>query len=427
MGTQLVHDGRRCIATLAAGLASVVFTHCSSSPAPGSPADGGTVDRSIAASDSGTADRSTREVDSGHKTHPEAGGMESGPGESGASDAGLRTKNCFASPGACGFPDPKYGNVGPSKPCASLTPSGSITVSKAGATIQDLNVTGSISVTAANVTIKNVCVSDDGKGNYNNGPIVSFTAPGGTIESSTVHGANATTQSVQTALSGMGTAKNVYLYNCGECIHEGPWTVTDSYILVNGADYAGGYVGDAGQGPEDHHEAVYLATSTFVGHHDTILNPFPETATIFGDTYNNPGGACGNHITVTDSLLAGSGYMFYTCGNGTSAGTSTMNISNNRFARCGTMTVNDPAGGGRACKGGPDEHGYFPFGGYFGVTAYTYCPPMSGQTWAGNVWDDDGHPVPCTCLASKAKCYSDSDCCSSTCMLTSAGGSGTCT
>jgi hypothetical protein len=319
-----------------------------------------------------------------------------------------------------------YGTVGPSSACSSLTPSGSITVSKAGTTVQNLDITGSITVTAANVTIKNVCVSANGAGNINNGPAVRFSAAGGLIEYSTVHGANATDQSVQTAIAGMGTASHVYLYNCGECVHDGPWTVNDSYIEANGNAFESGYVGDAGQGPADHHEAVYLASSTFIGNHDTILNPHDETATVFGDTYNSPGNVCENHITITNSLLGGGGYDVYTCASGTSAGASTMNISNNHIARCGTAAVYDKASGGRSCAGGADTHGYWPFGGYFGVTASVYCPPMANQTWSNNVWDDDGHPVPCGCLASKAACYSDSDCCSSTCTPSGGSGPGKC-
>ncbi len=408
---------RTSIAAILSGLtASFLVTHCSSSSAPTSVADAGTGDRSTPGIESGT-DAGT---DTGKEHRAEAGH------DSGSGDAGQRTSNCFASPGACGYPDPKYGNVGPSKPCSSLTPSGSITVSKEGTTIENLDVTGSITVTAANVTLKNVCVSSNGEGNVNNGPAVRFSAPGGVIENSTVRGANATSQSVQIAIAGMGTARNVYLYDCGECVHDGPWTVTDSYILVNGAAYEDGYVGDAGKGPADHHEGVYLASSTFAGNHDTIFNPHDETATVFGDTYNSPGGACANHITVTDSLLAGAGYLLYTCANGSSVGKSTMTVSNNRFARCGTAAVFDEKSGGRSCKDGPDEHGYWPFGGYFGTTGSVYCPPTADQTWSDNVWDDDGHPVPCGCLASKATCYSDSDCCSSTCTLTTDGGSGTC-
>ncbi len=149
--------------------------------------------------------------------------------DNGHSDAATQTSNCFGSPGACGFPDPAYGNVGPSSPCSSLTASGSITVTTAGQKIQNMNVTGQIIVKAANVTIDNVCVSDNGQGNYNNGAAVGFNSTGGVLSNSSVHGSNATNQSLQAAIAGSGTISHSYVYNCGECVHDGPWTVSDSY------------------------------------------------------------------------------------------------------------------------------------------------------------------------------------------------------
>jgi hypothetical protein len=47
------------------------------------------------------------------------------------------------------------------------------------------------------------------------------------------------------------------------------------------------------------------------------------------------------------------------------------------------------------CKGGPDTHGYYPNSGYYGLAADIYCPPTSGQTWSGNVWDDDDMAIDC--------------------------------
>ena len=62
--------------------------------------------------------------------------------------------------------------------------------------------------------------------------------------------------------------------------------------------------------------------------------------------------------------------------------------------------------GGTACgayRGGPqtlgraggDAHGYWPQGGYYGLVVGAYCPPGHGQTWTGNVWDDNGRRVGC--------------------------------
>jgi hypothetical protein len=81
-----------------------------------------------------------------------------------------------------------------------------------------------------------------------------------------------------------------------------------------------------------------------------------------------------------------------------------MNISNDRFARCTTPPLKYNSGtGGTACGGatgssigsGADAHGYWPKSGYFGTALSSYCPPISGQTWSGNVYDDNGAAVPC--------------------------------
>ena len=73
-------------------------------------------------------------------------------------------------------------------------------------------------------------------------------------------------------------------------------------------------------------------------------------------------------------MLAGGGYTLYPAGNSTSAGTGTMDIENNRFARCTSQTC-------------PDTSGDDPQGGYFGIAAY--CWKGTNQTWQNNVWDDD--------------------------------------
>ena len=69
----------------------------------------------------------------------------------------------FASPGSRGYPDPAYNSVGvPSG--TTLTPSGSITVTTAGAVIDGKDVTGDITVSANNVTIKNTRVTKNSGG-----------------------------------------------------------------------------------------------------------------------------------------------------------------------------------------------------------------------------------------------------------------------
>jgi len=148
----------------------------------------------------------------------------------------------------------------------------------------------------------------------------------------------------------------------------GPGTVTDSYFLDDAFIFC------------EHYEPIYIADTTLVVKHSTLLNVHDQTAAIFVDT--NGGGAGDSHLTVTDSLLAGGGYTLYPAGNSTSAGTGTMDVERNRFARCTSQSC-------------PDSHGYWPNSGYFGIAAY--CWKGAGQTWQDNVWDDDVSPVDDPC------------------------------
>jgi hypothetical protein len=316
---------------------------------------------------------------------------------------------CFASPQACGFPDPAAaigatGAVGPNAPCSQLTPSGSVTVSTAGATVQNLNISGSLSVNAPNVTVNNVCVLANGHGSYESGiGAVSLNSTGAVVENSELGGANATTESLQQAVYGQGTLKNDYILNCGECVWGSPFTISDSYINTNGLDYSGGYNGSTPVGSLDHMEALYCSDGTASFTHDTLFNPHDQTAAVFCDTHYGQGGACDNHISVTGSLLGGGGFVMYPCGNASSAGSSTMAITGNRFARCITPAITyNPSIGGTACRGSTstdeaaskDQNGYWPDGGYFGLDAYIYCTG-SGHTWSGNVWDDSSAAADC--------------------------------
>ena len=333
-------------------------------------------------------------------TAPPPGGTPPGglPPGTGTTPVTIPAGGCFPSPGACGFPDPGAHNVGATSACASLPSSGTITAQTAGQTIANVNVNGRIVVQAPNVTINNVCVSYNAGGQLNTSAIyIEGSASNTLIEHTTVGGANDSTQSTEQALTnasnGSATATADYAYNCGECVWGGPWTVTDSYVITNGM-----------QGTDDHLEDLYCSDESVTMTHDTLLDPADQNSVIFCDTHFGGGGPCDNHITLTNSLLAGGGFVIYTCGNASSAGSSTMNISGNRFARCTTPPFTYNSGtGGTACRGatgssigsGADAHGYWPKGGYFGTALATYCPPAAGQTWSGNVWDDNGAAVPC--------------------------------
>jgi hypothetical protein len=299
---------------------------------------------------------------------------------------------CFADPEACGFPGPA--STGPSgagaSKCSSFVVSGSKTVTHSGERLENLNIKGSLTVAenVTNVTVNNVCITDNAEDEYE---IVKLEkgASGFTITNSVIRGANATTESAQEALRNGwnntgAVASSDYIYNCGDCVF-GEWKLTNSYVLNNGEADRPEPSNPNGKS-QAHYENIYFVNSAFVAENDTLLNPESQTAVVFGNTYNGSGysGACHNRLTVTNSLLAGGGYMFYPCGNATSVGNATMTIKNNRFARC-LGTLERPYGS--VCKGGFDTHGYYPLGGYYNVVTATY--QATGWVWEGNLWDDN--------------------------------------
>ena len=278
-----------------------------------------------------------------------------------------QTSHCFASPGSCGFPSEATGaNL------STLTPSGSITASTAGQVIENKDVTGQITVAAPNVTIRNVRVTATASGSGS--ATISGNEPGLKVINSTVRGSGPGSSTVEAAIrdySGL-TVEGSNLTLCNECVQGWPLTMKNTYSKVSSIY------------PGAHAENIYICSGTVNVDHSTLLNEQGQTATVFGDTI------CGgkNNYTVTNSLLAGGGYVFYPQANGSGSG-GTTTITGNRIARCLTASTTS-SDGHHLCQSGGDSNGYFPGGGGYGVGSY-----FSGAlTWSGNVWDDSGASIP---------------------------------
>jgi hypothetical protein len=213
------------------------------------------------------------------------------------------------------------------------------------------------------------------------------------IENSTIRGANASNQSIEIAAANGGasgaTLSHDYVYDCGECVHDDPWTVNDSYVISNGM-----------QNTSDHYEDVYMSDGSFSANHDTLLNPYMQTSVFFGDNHGGSNyGPADNQVSITNSLLAGGGQMITADANSTSVGSSSMDISGNRFARCLTKPLSETGGGNWLCAGGgpngEDSFGFYPYGGSYDVDTSTWCGANSSQVWSNNVWDDNNQPASC--------------------------------
>jgi hypothetical protein len=279
--------------------------------------------------------------------------------------------------------------------CSQLKPSGSKTISKAGEVIENEDIVGEVIIDAPNVTLNNDCVEMNG-GERDSTFIVWLEAAADnfTISNSTVRGKNSRSESVETALANNhqdsdDVARNVRIENANAAFWYA-WTVENSYMLANGQE-------GLDENGQAHTEDWYLSDSTIVANHDTILNPSKQTAVIFAQT----GGTCQVHETVTNSLLAGGGYMFYFCAHATGAGSSSIDIKNNRFARmtCTHKEISDFEGrGGFGCEGsrggyfesGEGAGGYFPRGGFFGLVAEGEgMHDVHSVQWEGNYWDNN--------------------------------------
>jgi hypothetical protein len=291
----------------------------------------------------------------------------------------LRTSNCFSSPHSCGYPDPSNTGVPAGVPLAT---SGSLTITQPGAVVSGLQVTGTIDIQASNVTIENTrviqntsCGPTDACGNSAieiasglSGVVVrnveTASVPGDTCE----HDIRNTGSSL--------TIERAYLHACDSNLYAvGPTVLKDSYgiakIVIS----------------SDHIENIYFNETSFTAIHDTLLNPVGQTAVIFG---NSGGGEdvtnCSNQLTVLESLLAGGGYTLYPCAHAAQAGTSSLQVEGNHFARCVSAEGYEPDGGSHPCVGGPDTSGYYPKSGSYGI-AIDYFTPVS--IWRGNVWDNN--------------------------------------
>jgi hypothetical protein len=297
-----------------------------------------------------------------------------------AQDASATTTGCLSIPSACGYPDNTNSGV-PAN--ASLTNSGSMTISTNGQVINGLNVSGMVTVRADNVTIENSKIVPTSTGSGSAAILVEAGASGTVIENTTVGGKGAGSETIEAAVRNWGdgtTAERDYLYNCNEC-WQGDGTIRNSYMRVDSIY------------PGAHAEDIYVCSGAIDVDHSTLINEEHQTATVFGDTIC--GG--GNVFSVTNSLLAGGGFLLYPQA-GSSSSVGVMTVTGNRFARCTSGSRYESGSGGTSCTGSTAA-GYFPYGGYYGVSAYTYTG--GANAWSNNVWDDSSQPI---CPSGSAGC-----------------------
>jgi hypothetical protein len=291
----------------------------------------------------------------------------------------LRTSNCFSSPHSCGYPDPSNTGVPLGVP---LGASGPLTITQPGTVVSGLEVTGTIAVLASNVTIENTRVIQNtscGPTNACGNSAIEVRSGLSGVVIKNVETASVPGDTCEHDIRNTGsslTIERAYLHACDSNVYAaGPTVLKDSYGIAEIVMSS------------DHIENIYFNETSFSAIHDTLLNPVEQTAVIFG---NSGGGTdvtnCSNQLTVLESLLAGGGYTLYPCAHAAQAGTSSLKVEGNHFARCVSAEGYEPNGGSHPCVGGADSSGYYAKSGSYGV-AIDYFSPVS--IWRGNVWDNN--------------------------------------
>ncbi len=345
-----------------------------------------------------------------------------------ATTAAAQTTDCFASPKACGFPDPNSGNVGVSN-CSALPafspsdlPASSYYYPGSGNTLDIIadNVTiqgydiGNWLIYGdgvSDLTLDDDCVSYDGHSNDGSTAVWS-TGSGLTVENSTVIAPGCTASGttvctsgeVDESLIGGGDdtlVSNDILAGAVEPINGlgAGSVVVNNYVVANGS-FAGA-----------HSEDIYESnTAGILIFHNTLLNPMDQSAVIYGDTpiVNGQEQPCVNRMAIIYNLMAGGGYTLLSCAQASDPGTSGLLFVANDIGRCDGNSSYDASLGGDYCGSNPpaettgdaigsgqDSTGYWPQGGFFGVAEDVYCPPTSEVVWEANRWDDNGASVSC--------------------------------
>ena len=247
---------------------------------------------------------------------------------------------------------------------------------------------------ASGVTLNHDCIVFDGEENEGSAAVVlESAAKNFTISNTTVRAENMTSDSFEEAIrnnhsdAGAVASKDRF-EDCAECIHQ-LWTLNESYVLANGRERAD-------ENGTAHTEDWWFSNNDISANDDTLLNPSKQTAVIFAESGNS---VCENHEQVTNSLLAGGGFIFYFCAHSTGAGSSSIEIDKNRFARqvCAQQEIADyEQRGGFGCQpeggyfeDGEGSGGYFPRGGFFGLVSEGEGLYDPGAGWAGNFWDNN--------------------------------------
>lgn len=191
---------------------------------------------------------------------------------------------------------------------------GSITVTKSGTVLQNLNITGALMINASNVTVRNSRVTTDDFAVIR----IKSGMSGVLIDHVEVNGLG--TSGSENSMGIMGPATITW---CDIHGTENGVTPESGSVLKNS------YIHSLGAPGSPHYDGVQIdgGLSNITIEHNTVLNGFDQTSAVMIDNYFGPI----SDIVVNDNLLGGGGYTVYSDGSFNNGSISGVVYSNNRL------------------------------------------------------------------------------------------------
>lgn len=276
-----------------------------------------------------------------------------------------RGRASFAALDACGYPSPNTTGVPAGR---HLRPVGSINCTNT--TVDAVSTSGPVTIgsgcTITNSRITGAIVVHNGVTNVNlSHDEISGPYAGTPLSPTCTYDPNSGAGGATSAVTGEGVASALTLdhdyLHCAAEPFNGNGVVTNSYLI---ADECWGPCGASKT--TTHNEAVYIAGGGGGGsmlQHNTLLNPWPQTAGIFGDDHS--WGPIRN-LTINDNLVAAGGDNGAIAVGCKGDGNSNVKITDNRLSFVYDKSM---ASGGYG----------------------------SGGAWSGNFRDDTGATLSAAC------------------------------
>jgi hypothetical protein len=194
----------------------------------------------------------------------------------------------------------------------TLTPSGDLVVTQAGAVISGLNITGSVIIKAPNVTIENCKITSGAWFVVD----IKQGVTGTVIQNCEINGVGSTSGSV--GINGQGTFIGNNIYNVENGIN-----LTGSSVIKDN------YIHDLNASGSPHYDGIQIdgGVSNVTISDNTVIAPAGGVSAIMIDNYWGPI----SNISVSNNLLAGGGFTVY-CADAFSGGSVTgVSFTNNHM------------------------------------------------------------------------------------------------